>query len=285
MVKTRVITALMMLSVVAGLVFFANVYVWLAAVSAMLAWAAVEWANLAKFSKLAKAAYAFLLPASLGGGYALFLQNTPELMGLWVLTAVGFWLLIVPLWLYYGWRVTSKPVLAVVGALILLATGWCLLLVRPTAEQAWVLLGLLMVIWVADSVAFFAGRAFGKHKLAPSISPGKTIEGAVGAWLGVAVYLGFVTFGLTWLSQSFAFFENWHGLPIALSIPKLLLLAFILTYVSILGDLFESWLKRCAGVKDSGSALPGHGGILDRIDAILSTLPVQLILFRLMAGF
>lgn len=285
MVKTRVITALMMLAVVAGLVFFANFYVWLAAVSAMLAWAAVEWANLAKFSKLAKAVYAFLLPASLGAGYALLQQQMPVVVSFWVLAAVGFWLLIVPLWLYYGWRVTSKPVLAVVGALILLATGWCLLLVRPTAEQAWVLLGLLMVIWVADSVAFFAGRAFGKHKLAPSISPGKTIEGAVGAWLGVAAYLAFVTAGMTWLSQSFGFFENWHGLPIALSIPKLLLLAFILTYVSILGDLFESWLKRCAGVKDSGSALPGHGGILDRIDAILSTLPVQLVLFRLLAGF
>ena len=123
------------------------------------------------------------------------------------------------------------------------------------------------MVWIADTAAFFTGRAFGRHKLAPSISPGKTIEGAAGAWVGVTVYLAVVTIGMHWL-------------PINLGVSKLLLLGFLLTYQSIVGDLFESWLKRCAGVKDSGSALPGHGGILDRIDAILSTLPLQVLLLN-----
>lgn len=267
MVKTRIITALMMLAVVASLVFLANSSIWLLAISAMMAWAGVEWARLAVFSKVATALYAFVLPAALGaayayssahGGFANLAINT-------AIIAVVFWLLVAPLWLYFGWHVTSKLVLAIVGALVLLATGWCMLLVRHQASQAWLLLGLLVVVWVADSVAFFAGRAFGKHKLAPSISPGKTIEGAAGAWIGVMVYLFVVTAGMRWL-------------PIDIPPLKLALLAFLLTYVSILGDLFESWLKRCAGVKDSGNALPGHGGILDRIDAILPTLPLQVVL-------
>lgn len=265
MVKTRVITALMMLAVMVGLVFFANEQVWLVTVSAMMAWAGIEWANLAKLSKGAKALYAFSLPALLGVGYAWSTVNQ-ELLQLifWLcLCATAFWLMVAPLWLYFGWVVRSKWVLSLVGALLLLATGFAFLVVRPTASQGLVLFGLLLVVWVADTAAFFVGRAFGKHKLAPSISPGKTIEGALGAWLGVTVYLAAVMFGVKLL-------------PIYIAPLPLVGLAFLLTYVSVLGDLFESWLKRCAGVKDSGNALPGHGGILDRIDAILSTLPLQL---------
>ena len=270
MVKTRIITALLMLAVVAGLVFFASFQVWLVAVSAMVSWAAIEWANLAKFSKVAKALYAFALPALLGAGYAYSTAHGgfPSLAIDTSIWAVGFWLLIAPLWLYFGWHVRNKLVLAGVGALLLLSTGFAMLLVRHDAEQAWLLLSLLLVVWVADSVAFFAGRAFGKRKLAPSISPGKTIEGAMGAWIGVTIYLGIMILGFKFL-------------PLDIPVYKLVLLGFLLTYISILGDLFESWLKRCADVKDSGSALPGHGGILDRIDAILSTLPLQVVLLTL----
>ncbi|TDR31685.1 phosphatidate cytidylyltransferase [Hydromonas duriensis] len=266
MVKTRVLTALAMLCVVGGLMFFASPNVWLAAVSLMVAWAAAEWANLAKFNKLQKVLYVFALPALLGAGYA-FSYDIPSLMGVGITLSVAFWMLIVPLWLYFSWHVTFKPALALVGALVLLVTGWCFLLVRHDARYAWMLLGLLVVVWVADTAAFFAGRAFGRRKLAPSISPGKTIEGALGAWVGVTVYLAVVTVGMHWL-------------PIDLGFVKLLLLGFLLTYQSIIGDLFESWLKRCAGVKDSGHALPGHGGILDRIDSILSTLPLQVLLLN-----
>lgn len=276
MVKTRVITALFMLAVVAGMLFFANTQVWLVGISALVAWAAVEWASLAKFSKLAKAVYAFTVPALLGAGYMLMNHGDARLVIVGVLLSVLFWLLMVPIWLFNAWHVRSKPVLALVGALILLAAGWCLLMARPhplsfppSIENPWLILGFLLVVWVADSVAFFAGRALGRHKLAPSISPGKTIEGALGAWAGVSAYLIFLKY-MDWL-------------PFDLTLAKLFLLAFMMTYISILGDLFESWLKRCAGVKDSGRALPGHGGILDRIDAILSTLPLQLLLYNLLS--
>ena len=130
------------------------------------------------------------------------------------------------------------------------------------------MLGLLFVVWIADTAAYFTGRAFGKHKLAPSISPGKTREGALGAWLAVTVY---VAVFVLWLKP-----DGFANLNV--SVWQVLFIAFFLTYQSIMGDLYESWLKRCAGVKDSGASLPGHGGILDRIDAILPVLPLQIIL-------
>ena len=130
------------------------------------------------------------------------------------------------------------------------------------------LLMLLAFIWIADSAAYFAGRAFGKHKLAPAISPGKTWEGVAGAVAGTMIYamicaeaspsLGAAVQGASW--------------------PAFLGVALLLCAVSVVGDLFESLIKRQAKVKDSGTLLPGHGGVLDRIDSITSTLPVALLI-------
>jgi phosphatidate cytidylyltransferase len=119
-------------------------------------------------------------------------------------------------------------------------------------------------VWTADIAAYFAGHAFGRHKLAPLISPGKTWEGVIGALAAVALYWSVIT----WFVPDFA------G-----QLPAGLLWAAVLTAVSIQGDLFESWMKRLAGVKDSGSLLPGHGGLLDRIDALTSTLPLAALYF------
>jgi phosphatidate cytidylyltransferase len=116
------------------------------------------------------------------------------------------------------------------------------------------LLAILMVVWVADSAAYFAGRQFGKRKLAPAISPGKSWEGVWGALAGVTLFgaMAAVLASASW----------W------------LIVAFwVMTVLSIVGDLFESWMKRVAGIKDSGAILPGHGGVLDRIDGLTSTLP------------
>ena len=121
------------------------------------------------------------------------------------------------------------------------------------------LLAALALVWAADSGAYFAGRHLGKHKLAPTISPNKTVEGAVGGLLaGVAVAIGL---GL------------WAGAGSA-QLPALALVAALAVAVSIVGDLVESLLKRQAGVKDSGHLIPGHGGILDRIDGVLAAVPV-----------
>ena len=123
-----------------------------------------------------------------------------------------------------------------------------------------VLLYLLTLVWLADIGAYFAGRKFGKNKMAPSISPGKTWEGVIG---GIAA-------NLLWMSLIFWLSDDWLGIGLA---PYLLIgLATIL--ISIVGDLFISILKREAGVKDSGKLLPGHGGILDRIDSVIAATPV-----------
>jgi phosphatidate cytidylyltransferase len=117
------------------------------------------------------------------------------------------------------------------------------------------------LVWAADIAAYFAGRRFGKNKLAPSISPGKTWEGVIGALLGVAVYVL-----LVWAIA---------GSPGKLPLIVLLLVAsWCWVGLAVIGDLFESAIKRQAGVKDSGALLPGHGGLLDRIDALTSTLPM-----------
>ncbi|MDR2689206.1 MAG: phosphatidate cytidylyltransferase [Azoarcus sp.] len=165
-----------------------------------------------------------------------------------------FWLVLIPCWLHYKWRLRGVAA-AAVGLIVL---------VPPTVAMTdlggvrpWGLLGALAVAWVADIAAYFSGRAWGRHKLAPAISPGKTWEGALGAVIAVMVY------GVLWL----------HGLVGSGLVATLAFLA-VLTVASILGDLFESLLKRQAGVKDSGSLLPGHGGILDRVDSQTATLPL-----------
>ena len=125
------------------------------------------------------------------------------------------------------------------------------------------LLAIMATVWLADIAAYFSGRTFGRHKLAPAISPGKTWEGAIGGVLAVVVY------GFLFLSV----------LPKELAGSPGLLCMLLVTFAafSIVGDLFESLLKRQAGLKDSSGILPGHGGVLDRIDSLTSTLPMAAI--------
>jgi phosphatidate cytidylyltransferase len=123
------------------------------------------------------------------------------------------------------------------------------------------LLALLGIVWIADSAAYFAGRGFGRRKLAPEISPGKTWEGVIGAGIAVAVYYALLRF-------AFAPATAWLGGAAGI------LLCGAITVMSIEGDLFESWMKRQAAMKDSGSLLPGHGGVLDRIDGLTASMPL-----------
>jgi len=131
-------------------------------------------------------------------------------------------------------------------------------------------LAIMAVVWLADIGAYFSGRRFGKHKLAPAISPGKTWEGAIGGGVLVLAY------GLLLSSR----------LPAALAGNLLLLLPvlLLLTAISIVGDLFESLLKRQAGLKDSSNVLPGHGGVLDRIDSLTSTMPLVALVWLVTKG-
>ncbi len=121
--------------------------------------------------------------------------------------------------------------------------------------EPWLLLYFLSLVWITDSGAYFAGKMFGRHKIAPTISPGKTYEGFVG---GLVCALAFTLLSALWINLDWP----WVVASMAASV------------VSIVGDLYLSYLKRMAGIKDSGSLIPGHGGILDRVDSLLSAAPV-----------
>jgi phosphatidate cytidylyltransferase len=154
--------------------------------------------------------------------------------------------------------------LHVAFAIAALCAGWCVM-VLAQQRGGFFVFSMLALVAAADVFAYFAGKAYGKHKLAPNISPGKTREGAIGGLIGAVVLaLAFSLWSLTY------FYALGHG-----ALLKVALLALLFAAVSIAGDLFESLLKRQAGAKDSSTLLPGHGGVLDRIDAMIPVLPLM----------
>ena len=155
-------------------------------------------------------------------------------------------------------------------AVVMTAAAW-VALVHFLLSGVVMLLSVMLIVWIADTAAYFAGRAFGRRKLAPHISPGKTWAGVVGAVVAVIA----AALVAQWLAPDAALLSN--RLLQALGLAGALLLALVVA-VSVVGDLFESLLKRQAGVKDSGRVLPGHGGVYDRVDALLPALPVAALL-------
>jgi phosphatidate cytidylyltransferase len=265
MLKTRVITALVLLAGLLAAIFLLPPAGWLLLVSLICAGAAWEWGRLARFTDLQRGIFAVLMGitcAVVGGlaGLAQALQLPPYRLSGFYLASGLFWLVIVPFWLARKWQIRGIASAVVVGLVVLLPPALAMAHLRLL--DPWVLLAAVASVSVADIAAYFTGRAFGRHKLAPGISPGKTWEGAAGAVAGVIV------FGLILV------FSSPSDVVRGFSLPVLVLLLVAFTAVSIQGDLFESLLKRQAGVKDSGTLLPGHGGILDRIDSLTSTLPL-----------
>ena len=202
--------------------------------------------------------------------YSLARLSSRRLLHLvWYVLAVLLWVLVVPAWLMLGWRPKNPWLMGLVGWIVLLPTGLAMLDLR--AYSPWVLLFAMTLVMMADISAYFTGKRFGKNKLAPAISPGKTWEGVFGAMIGVTVYLIVVM----WTSGLYKQYPIFPGIIVA---------GWWWVALAVVGDLFESAIKRQAGVKDSGALLPGHGGLLDRIDALTSTLPfagIALILQRL----
>ncbi|PKO58670.1 MAG: phosphatidate cytidylyltransferase [Betaproteobacteria bacterium HGW-Betaproteobacteria-19] len=265
MLKTRIITAFILLFGLLGAVFMLPASLWLVFCALVCGGAAWEWGGLARFATPGRTIFAVLtgvLCGVLGALSGLGGASAPVigLLAPLYLASALFWVLVIPFWLRLKWRLSSAGMAIVVGLVVMVPPALALAHLRQLGP--WLLLAVMAMVWVADIAAYFSGRAFGRHKLAPGISPGKTWEGAFGAAAGVSVF-GYV------LVFFFAAFEMPGWLYMA-ALP--LLLAF--TAVSIIGDLFESLLKRQAGIKDSGAILPGHGGILDRIDSLTSTLPM-----------
>jgi len=167
----------------------------------------------------------------------------------------AFWILAVPAWLWFGLGARQRSGLIPLGFLVLVPPALAMVALEPLDA-----LLALAVAWIADTAAYFAGRRWGRRKLAPSISPGKTWEGAAGGLIGAAAYAMILSI----------LFAGMQGTRMAAFLGA----AALLVAVSIVGDLFESAVKRQAGVKDSGSILPGHGGMLDRLDSLLFGGPI-----------
>ena len=283
MLKVRVITAILLLAALLAALFLLPIPAWLTFCTLICAGAAWEWGGLSRFSRNGRIAFSAVtafMCGMLGVGAGLDTGGLRvEVLLVCYLAGAAFWLVGVPLWLRHKWRLTS-PVLAVsTGWLVLVPSALALAHLRLLMPSPWLLLAVLAVVWVADIAAYFTGRAIGRRKLAPEISPGKTWEGAAGAAVGVWLF----GYAVIFLAGN----GSVVGVGAGLSIPVLMLLLPVLlgwTAVSIMGDLFESLLKRQAGVKDSGTLLPGHGGILDRIDSLTSTLPLVGLVALWLAG-
>ena len=250
----RILTVAIILPLFLFALFWLPQPVWGAAMLSVVVLACIEWGALAPLDARARAAFVAIVALAC---IALALLERRAVAAAVLGVAVAFWLAIVPRGLRRSLDASSAA-LVLAGAVVLVSAWYSLYLMQETAARLLVLLG---VVWIADTAAYFVGRRFGRHKLAPNISPGKTWEGVAGAIAGVGVY-----YVLLWLVWSPAFLAGSRG-------TDLILVAGMLA-LSVEGDLFESWVKRRAGVKDSGTLLPGHGGVLDRIDGVVAALPL-----------
>jgi phosphatidate cytidylyltransferase len=276
MLLQRVITAVVLLALLLPALFAPTAWPFALLSLLLIAAAGWEWARLNGVASVAAIGPGVLL--ALAGAWALHTGSFARTPASWWWWATLVWVVGGALVLRRGpagWPHWPAALRLLLGLLVLWA-GW-LALAQARAASINFVLSTLCVVWVADIGAYFAGRRFGRRKLAPTISPGKTWEGVVGGVVGVWL--------LAWLwlavidrqlpvdgSSLFA------GLLNRLGVLGLLVLCAALAGLSVVGDLFESLVKRAAGAKDSSRLLPGHGGVLDRIDALLPVLPAALAL-------
>lgn len=262
MLWQRLLTALLLLPLVVGSILLLKHPVFAALLGVVVALAANEMAKLCHLGG-APARLAFVVAVAMAcwlTGHYLLPAHIALLQ--WAMTF--WWLSMTVILLARHSRLplveSMRPAILLLGGLVLVSAWLSIAALHASGPQGPALVLFLFVLtWVADSGAYFAGRAFGRRKLSPFVSPGKTWAGAGGAVLGA------VASGVA-LSQS--------GLTGDSPLWALVLLSVVVTVAAIGGDLWESRLKREAGVKDSGRLLPGHGGVLDRIDSLLAAAPV-----------
>lgn len=272
MLKTRVITALVLLALLAGALGPARPWGFPALALVFVALGVGEWLILAGMT-LRPAA---LVAAATMGGVWWFdahLEDDPAWITRALVLACLVWVALALALIATGQfpSVNRARAAYVLGGLVL-PSVCALALLAAYREGLVFMMSILALVWAADIAAYFVGRAFGHHKLAPGISPGKTVEGALGGM--VAVWLVAAAAAMLPGLDGTVFARLWAAWPLA----AVLLALTGLTGLSIVGDLFESHLKRQAGVKDSSHLLPGHGGVLDRIDALLPVIPAALLL-------
>jgi len=234
--------------------------------------AAFEWLRLAQQAGAVCVVVAAGLAAALLAAQAFGAAMPDEAMLALMAVACGVWLLVALLVLRGAHRGARVPhATSAVLAVILLAAAW-LALMRLIDAGLVYLLSVFVLVWLADIAAFFVGRRWGRRRVAPAISPGKTWAGVGGA-IAAVLAVAFVTARLAPQVPAFStLLQQRLALPLALGVLA------ALVALSIVGDLFESVLKRQVNAKDSGRLLPGHGGVLDRIDAMIAVLPAAALL-------
>lgn len=278
MTRTRVLTALAMIPFAIGGILLLPTP-WLVAISAVLFLVGLwEWFKLAGVDdSLARTVLLLanlLLMVALAWGSRTTSGGTLVLFQIAVVIGVVWWLLSC-LWLKYTTFASDHDTHArafkLAAGTLAVVPAWCAMALLHASQpngHRWLLVA-LAIVWAGDTGAYFAGRAFGRHKLAPRVSPNKTVEGLIGGML---------------CALPVAAATAWYAGATPQQLPMVLGVALATFLASVIGDLFESLLKRHIGVKDSGDILPGHGGILDRIDAVLAALPV-FALGKLWLGF
>jgi phosphatidate cytidylyltransferase len=274
MLRQRVLTALVAAPFVLGVIFYAPLVVFAGFFLVLAAAGAFEWFRLAPVTGGAARIVAWALFVF---SIVLFVFAHAGGFDRWLLLAACMWWLLPgaigvvryppePLWM-------RRPLMhAAAGAIVLAAAWYALVSLRAASGGAWLVMWTFAIVWSADIGAYFAGRRFGRRKLAPEVSPGKTWEGAWGG-LAAAVLVGALVGALV------------PALAARLPAAAWAVLALPLAAISIVGDLFESVLKRTRGVKDSGRFFPGHGGALDRIDSVIAVAPFFAAFVLLQAAF
>lgn len=262
MLKTRIFTAVVLLGLFLPALFFLPLMLWAGLMMALTLLCLYEWAGLISLNR--RQIRYYLTASSVVG---LVLLGLLQWLGFhWFfyqamiifMLATLFWFLVVPVALYFNCFARQRWMNLLLGWGLLFSL-WMALVTAQTINPKFLLV-IISTIWLADSAAYFAGKRFGRHKLAPAISPGKTWEGVAGALLAVAAYAAVLK-----VSGAVA---TWWVLPCL----------WVVTIAGVYGDLFESFFKRRANLKDSGHFLPGHGGLLDRIDGVIPALPIGLCL-------
>jgi phosphatidate cytidylyltransferase len=274
MLLQRVITAVVLLAVLLPALAAPAPWPFALVTLLLVAAAAWEWSRLNGVAPVAAIGPAALL--AVAGAWAVHTGSVERMPDTWWWGVCACWIGGGAIALRGGpsaWPRWPAALRLLLGLLLLWA-GW-LALAQARSLSVNFVLSALCVVWVADIAAYAAGRAFGRHKLAPTISPGKSWEGVAGGLLGVAV-----------LSLAWLYALDLNGTLDGRSVFRtayervglfgMLALSLALAGLSVVGDLFESLVKRAAGAKDSSRLLPGHGGVLDRIDALLPVLPAAM---------
>ena len=270
MLKQRVITAVLLLAVLLPALFYPAPEPFCAVTLLLIVAAGWEWARLNGCGEVAARVS--------GGGLGL------TLLGLWWSVGLAtpmprLWQTLAAVWLVLavlllrrgvtGWGLLPKAWRLAVGWVLIGLAWWALAQARYLGVE--MLLSMLLLVWMADIAAYFGGKTFGRRKLAPAISPGKSWAGVYSGALGVGLL------ALGWLWWGGAPETHLYGRLWALGPIPALLMLLVLTGMSVAGDLVESLVKRSAGMKDSSQLLPGHGGVLDRVDALLPVLPFAML--------